>query len=113
MTITEMIESLSEKTQNDIKYRILIDAAETGNIEVLKSIIQIIDPKINNSRALITAAKNGHTECVKLLIPISDLNEVGSEAHHWAWRWADENEQYDCLEALHDAIVKMKKKEKK
>lgn len=55
-------------------------AAEKGDVEVLKLLISVSDPKDNNSEALLSAVKNNHVECVRCLIPVSDVDAMGSQA---------------------------------
>lgn len=52
----------------------LIEAAQNGHVECVKLLIPVSDPKEMNSMALFGAALNGHVECVKLLIPVSDVD---------------------------------------
>lgn len=54
----------------------LILAAHNGHIDIVKLLIPVSDPKSNNSRALEMAANKGHIECIKLLIPVSNCNSV-------------------------------------
>lgn len=55
-------------------------AAEKGDVEVLKLLIPVSDPKDNNSQALLIAVENKHVECVRRLIPVSDVDAMGSQA---------------------------------
>lgn len=43
-----------------------------GHIECVKLLIPVSNPKDRHSSALQLAARHGHTQCVKLLIPVSD-----------------------------------------
>lgn len=49
----------------------LVLSSMVGNIENVKRLIPISDPKSGSAWALMAAAENGHTEIVKLLIPLS------------------------------------------
>ena len=42
-------------------------AAENGDLECVKLLLPVSDPKAMNSYALRWAAENGHVECVELL----------------------------------------------
>lgn len=47
-------------------------ASACGFESALKALMQVCDPKIDNSRALCAAAVEGHIECVRLLLPVSN-----------------------------------------
>lgn len=50
----------------------LRSAAYKGYLEIVQLLIPVSDPTANDNSALFWAARNEHTECVKLLIPVSD-----------------------------------------
>lgn len=49
------------------------NAARYGDIETVRKLLPLVDPKADNSYALQWAAYNGHLEIVRLLIPVSDI----------------------------------------
>ena len=59
-------------------------ASMNGNVELIKLLIPVSDPKALDSQALRTAAYYGHIEVVKMLIPISDPKANDSLALRWA-----------------------------
>lgn len=75
---------------------LLFEAAQDGNIEEVRRLLPISDPKNNESLALQVAASYGHTECVKLLIPVSDPKANDSTALGWAGRYGST----ECLKLL-------------
>ena len=58
----------------------LLGAAIHGDIERMKELISVTDPKNEDSYALRLAAEHGQIECVKLLIPVSDPKAKDSDA---------------------------------
>lgn len=60
--------------------KLLIQAAETGDIVEVQRLIPISDPKSQESEALQFAVYYGHIECVKLLIPVSNPKDRYSSA---------------------------------
>lgn len=75
---------------------LLFEAAYDGNVEEVKRLIPISDPKDNGNLALRWAVMNGHLPCVELLIPVSDpkANDSG------ALRWAAQYGSTECLKLL-------------
>lgn len=65
------MKKLNEK-QLQHNSELLIKASQQGNLEEVKQLISISNPKTDGSMALLQAANNGHTDIVKLLIPVSD-----------------------------------------
>lgn len=53
---------------------LLLKAVMNNDVDEVKRLIPISDPKEMHSMALFGAALNGHVECVKLLIPVSDVD---------------------------------------
>lgn len=72
---------------------LLCEASKTGNLDEVRRLIPVSNPKAYDSVALRRAAQNGHTECVKVLIPVSG---IFSEA----LCWAAHNGHPDCVELL-------------
>lgn len=77
--------------------KLLIQAAETGDIVEVQRLIPISDPKSQESEALQFAVYYGHIECVKLLIPVSNPKEHNSRA----LCLAAENGRTECIELLY------------
>lgn len=75
---------------------LLFEAAQDGNVEEVRRLIPISNPKHNDSLALQVAASYGHTDCVKLLIPVSDPKTNDSAALGWAARYGS----IECLKLL-------------
>lgn len=50
----------------------LIDAADSGQLDIVQALIPVSDPKAENSEALRLAALGGHLDVVRALIPVSD-----------------------------------------
>ncbi|WP_447896642.1 ankyrin repeat domain-containing protein [Stenotrophomonas acidaminiphila] len=71
-------------------------AALNGDVDEVKRLIPVSDPKADDSYALSIAAMNGHLECVKALIPVSDPKADESEA----LKLAAERGHADCVELL-------------
>ena len=84
--------SLSIKRHTEL----LIAAAKDANVDEIKRLIPLSDPKTDGSAALQWAAEQGHTECVKLLIPVSDPKDNNSQA----LRWAAMHGRTDCVQLL-------------
>lgn len=80
----------------EINTELLIEAAKQGNLDEVRRLIPLSDPKANDSLALRMAAQNGHIECVELLIPVSDPKAKDS----YALRWAAQNGHVQCVELL-------------
>lgn len=59
-----------EQTENNTT--LLVKASHNGDINEVKRLVPISDPKAHSSYALLTACLYGHTEVVKLLLPVSD-----------------------------------------
>ena len=68
------------KEQIEKNKQLLIQACIRGNLEEVKRLIPVSDPKANNSSALRLAAEHGHIDIVKLLLPVSDPKALNSEA---------------------------------
>ena len=49
----------------------LMLAAEMGNLECLKFLLPLSNPRDHDSQALWRAADNGHVDCVNILLPLS------------------------------------------
>jgi hypothetical protein len=64
----------------------LHDAAKSGDIEAVRALIPLGDPKAHNSIPLLAAAREGHLEIVRMLIPVSDPKADDSAALRWAAR---------------------------
>lgn len=74
----------------------LVRAARNGDLSEVQRLIEVVDPKSNNSAALQMAASQGHAEIVKLLIPVSDPLAYQSNALLMAL----DNKHAACVELL-------------
>lgn len=83
---------------NNVHYNtnLLEYAAEHGNVDDVRRLIPISDPRAHDSRALQCAARYGYTQCVELLIPVSDPKAGNNEA----LRWGAMNGHTQCVELL-------------
>lgn len=70
--------------------------ASEGYIDCVKLLIPVSDPKQNNSAALLYASEHGYTEIVQLLIPVSDPKANGS----WALQAAVKENQINAIKLL-------------
>lgn len=68
----------------------------TGNVELVRLLIPLTNPKEHDSWPLRVAAGMGRTTCVKLLIPVSDPTAFYSQAI----RDAADNGHYDVVKLL-------------
>ena len=73
------MKKINEKQLQD-NTKLLIEASEKGNVELIKQLIPVSDPHWYDSRALLKASEHGHAECVKLLIPVSNPKTLNSVA---------------------------------
>lgn len=73
-------------------------AAASGHSEIVKILIPVSEPQIFNNQSLTIASQNGHIECVKLLIPVSILNNKVGESH--ALLKAIQNGHNECVKLL-------------
>jgi len=64
----------------------LILAAQYGNINAVKLLVNHRDPRLFDSQALQWAAHNGHFSVVHFLIPLSNPKASSSLALQWAFR---------------------------
>lgn len=105
--------------------RELVEAAKNGDVERVRRLLPVSDPKAGKSFALRLAAVNGHEECVRLLLPGSDPKAEDSQAlrlaagngheecvrlllphsdpnaeNYKALRWAAENGHVECVKHL-------------
>lgn len=73
---------MATQIQTNIEHnsQLLFTASINGNVNDVKRLIPVSDPKADDSWALATAAEYGHEEIVELLIPVSDPKAQGSEA---------------------------------
>lgn len=51
-------------------------AAEHGDIDCVKMLLPLSDPKALGSMALVWAARSGKADCVRLLLPVSDVKKA-------------------------------------
>lgn len=70
---------------------LLINAARQGDVEKVRALIPVSDPKADDSMALFWAAHRGNIEMVKILLPVSEAWAYHNEAlriaylkKHWA-----------------------------
>lgn len=82
--------------QQTNKSILLINASKRGDIDEVKRLIPISNPKFENSQALIVAAEHGHLDVVKILIPVSDPKAASS----WPLRMAARNGHVDIAQLL-------------
>lgn len=75
---------------------LLFEAAHDGNVEEVKRLIPISNPKCDGNLALRWAVMNGHLPCVEQLIPVSDPKANDSLALGWAARYGST----ECLKLL-------------
>lgn len=87
-------------TNTDIEANseLLIKASFTGNIQEVKRLIPVSDPKFRDSAALRWAAEKGHTEIVECLIPVSDPNAEKGGSNPLGW--AAEQGHIECVKLL-------------
>lgn len=87
-------------TNTDIETnsKLLIQASFMGDIQAVKRLLPVSDPKFRDSSALWWAAENGHTEIVELLIPVSDPNAEKGGSNPLGW--AAENGNIECVKLL-------------
>lgn len=77
-------------------YDQLKNALRFSNVDKVRQLIPLCDPKKDDSSALRMAAYYGNTECVELLIPVSDPKALDSQALMFA-----ASEGYvDCVKLL-------------
>ena len=72
-------------------------AAEHAHADCVTLLIPVSDPKAHDSEALRRTAQFGHTECVKLLIPVSDPKAHDSAALQWVAYYR----HTDCVDLLY------------
>lgn len=63
---------------------LLLQASQLGDVDTVKKLIPLSDPKAEDSYALRAAAHNGHKDIVELLIPVSNPKAKNSYALQWA-----------------------------
>lgn len=66
--------------------QVLDNAAQCGQVEILKLVLPHIDPKAHDSNALRWAVINNHRQCIDLLFEVSDIDAV--------WKMANERRTY-------------------
>ena len=81
MTLSSETSDLQQVKHNTQR---LMDASEVGDLDAVKRLIPVSDPKSKDSAALRLAARNGHLERVKLLIPVSEPKINSSDSLLWA-----------------------------
>lgn len=64
----------------DQNTRKLVHAVVRGDVDAVRCLIPVSDPKANNSEALTKAAQKGRRDIVRLLIPVSDPKADNSAA---------------------------------
>lgn len=86
-------------------------AAMWGFTEAVEELIQLCDPKSDNSWALQMAAREGHISCVRVLIPVSDPKDNTHALINALY-----NDHMDIAEVLwplsnmHDALSNLRNK---
>ena len=77
-TFGEFINEAKEDVDQNTS--LLIKAIEKNDIDEVKRLIPVSDPKANDSEALQLAALHGYAKIVMLLIPVSDPKASNSRA---------------------------------
>lgn len=76
----DSLKRLATPLPHPISYRPLVLAAQNGQLEMVKYLIPLCDPKSKHSLALRIAVQNGWTEVVKVLMSVSDIKAEKSAA---------------------------------
>lgn len=76
----ELIKRLTATLPLPLSFHPLVHAAQNGQLEIVKYLIPLCDPKAKNSLALRIAVQNGWIDVVKVLMPVSDIKAEKSSA---------------------------------
>jgi ankyrin repeat protein len=75
----------------------LLDACSTGDLELVKTLVEEVDPRLQDDKPFCTACVNGNLEIAKFLL------EKGADIHaqeDYAIKWSQEFHQDDVVEFL-------------